>query len=195
MDKQSFWNSNFYEAQHKGFSSADSRIIADSAMSEYIAPEVVSGNRSMAVDSNYTQSGDVFDILVGYVDSGVEENLDDSLDSSGFDKFERLNTKADMEHYNHDFANGVGNDLDEKWHNFAIDSEMYKNGNEIRAKIKPSTELHQEFVDEYKKGVYGASIEYKGIKNDNKINDWEITGFSFTKNPHYNQTKPKNTEN
>lgn len=192
MDKQSFWNTNFQEAQQKGFNSNDSKIIADLAMENYVEPEIVTGVRSIAVDSNYIESGNTFDILVGYVDSGLEENLPDSLDSSGFDNFESLKTKADIEHYNHDLSAGIANDLDEKWHHFSIDSELYKKGNEIRAKVFPTTELHKEFMDEYKKGTHGASIEYEGIKENNKITNWKISGFTFTKNPHYVATKPKN---
>lgn len=195
MDEQTYWSTNFSQARSKGFSANDSKIIADLAQQDYVAPEIVAGVRSMAVDSNYKESGDILDVLVGYVDSGVEENLDDSLDSSGFDNFDSLNTKADLEHYNSDFADGIGNDLDEKWQHFGIDSQMYKKGNEIRAKLNPISELDYEFMEDYKKGIYGASIEYEGIKENNKVTNWEITGFSFTKNPHYIGTKPKNTKN
>ena len=193
MDKQSFWNDSYKKAKQRGLNAIDSKIIANLSLSEY--KEEVNGTRSIAVDSNFYVEGDVFDVLVGYVDSGAEDGLLDQLDSSGFDNFDELQTKADLEHFNHDFGAGVGNDLDEKWQNFAVDANMYKKGNEIRAKVHPKSDLDFEFIEDYKKGVYGASIEYKGVKHDNKITDWQIQGFSFTKNPNYNQTRPKNTEN
>jgi len=193
MDKQEVWNSVYYKARNK-LSPSLSMKIADSAIDSYKEP--IGGVRSMAVNSNFVEDGDILDVLVGYVDSGAEEGLDDSLDSSGFDNFEEKDVKADLEHFNSDFADGKPNSLDDKWHDFLIPSKMYKKGNEIRAKIEPpKNELGQEFVENYKNGKFGASIEYKGYKENDKVVDWEITGFSFTNDPHYNQTKPKNSKN
>jgi len=193
MDKQKIWEDAYFKAREK-LSPTLASEVADLALNDYKEP--IEGVRSITMNSQFIEDGDILDVLVGYVDSGIEENLADSLDSSGFDKFEEKEVKADLEHFNSDFADGVANNLDEKWHDFLIPSKMYKKGNEIRAKIEPpKNELGKEFVDRYKNGEFGASIEYKGYKEGNKVVDWEITGFSFTKDPHYNQTKPKTTKN
>ena len=193
MDKQSVWDNAYNKARQK-LSPSVAMKVADIAIDNFREP--ISGVRSLAINSNYAMDGDIIDVLVGYVDSGVEEGLQDSLDSSGFDKFTEKEVKADLEHFHSDFGDGVSNDLDEKWQDFLIPSKMYKKGNEIRAKVEPpKNELGEEFVERYKNGEFGASIEYKGYKEDDKVVDWEIKGFSFTKNPHYDKTKPKNTKN
>lgn len=189
MDKQSVWNKSFKSAQSKGYGAKDSMRIANISASNH--KEKVSGTRSISVNNNYTQVGNVMDILIGYPDSGIETGLNDNLDNSGWESFTSKTVRADMEHYNHDFASGVPNNLDEKWQHFLVESEMYKNGNEIRAKVTiPETDLGNEFKDMYTSGQLGTSIEYNGEKNGNQINNWEITNFSFTKDPHYNKTKP-----
>ena len=193
MDKQSVWDNAYNKARQK-LSPSVAMKVADISLDDFREP--ISGVRTLAINSNYAMDGDIIDVLVGYVDSGVEEGLQDSLDSSGFDKFTEKEVKVDLEHFNSDFGDGVSNNLDEKWQDFLIPSKMYKKGNEIRAKVEPpKNELGEEFVKRYKNGEFGASIEYKGYKEGDKVVDWEITGFSFTKNPHYTKTKPKNTEN
>ena len=194
MDNQEFWNEAYKNAKNKGYGAKTALRIANSAVANY--HPVVSGSRSISVDSNFYNNEGYLDILVGYPDSGVEEGLPDALDPSGWQTFQEKSVKADLEHFNSDFADGIANDLDEKWQNFMIDAKLYKKGNEIRAKITPpDTDLGKEFIDKYKAGEFGTSIEYRGKQYENTIKDWEITGFSFTKNPHYDKTRPKNTEN
>ena len=190
MDKQAVWTKSFKDSRKKGYSVEDAKKIADLTTKSWKQP--VKGNRSFVADSSYSISDNIIDVLVGYPDSGAEVGLADSLDSSGFEKFNEKKVKADLEHFSQDFASGVPNKLDEKWHNFVIDADMYKKGNEIRAKVEvPNTELGKRFIEDYKSGKYGASIEYQGYKDGEKVVDWEITGFSFTEMPHYTGTKPK----
>jgi len=203
MDKQEYFEKAYAKAKRKGYTAREAKRIALTALKYWTPdkklPEIkpVKGKRSLAVNSNFTQNGNIIDVLVGYPDSMAEQNIVDSLDMSGFENFKEKEVYADLEHFHFDFANGVKNDLDEKWHTFLMPAKLYKVGNEIRAKVEiPDTERGKEFLKKYKSGKYGASIEYQGVYTDeNKITNWEITGFSFTKNPHYNQTKPKNTEN
>lgn len=193
MDRQKVWDTSYSSSRSKGYSVNDAKTIASRVASSWKEP--VSGNRSLVANSNYMISDNIMDVLVGYPDSGAEEGLQDSLDMSGFENFTPKKVKADLEHFNHDFASGRPNHLDEKWHDFLLDAELYKKGNEIRAKVQvPDTELGKEFVEDYKVGKYGASIEYDGYKDGQKVVDWKITGFSFTKDPHYNQTRPKTAE-
>lgn len=191
MGKQEVWNSAFNSSVSKGYSGKDSLRIANISASQYREP--VKGKRSMAVNRNFVETGNILDILVGYPDSGLEVGLRDNLDSSGWESFTSRKTKADIEHFNLDMSQGVANDLDDKWHHFSVESEMYKQGNEIRARIViPDTDLGNEFKEDYKAGKYGASIEYEGKEGDNNtVNSWEITNFSFTKDPHYDKTKPE----
>lgn len=194
MDKQEVWFKAYKNFRKKGYSPLESDTMARVVAREYKEP--VKGTRTLTANSNFNYNDNILDVLVGYPDSGAEDGLSDSLDLSGFERFQEKQVKADLEHFTHDFAAGRPNKLDEKWHNFVVDADLYKKGNEIRAKVKvPQTDLGKEFVENYKTGKYGASIEYQGLSDGKKVVDWEITGFSFTENPHYNQTKPKNSEN
>jgi hypothetical protein len=193
MDKQSYFDKAYDLAKQKGYEARKALEIANRAASDFVPqpqPETVEGTRTMAVDNSFVEDGNFIDVLVGYPDSMLEEGLDDSLDNSGWDSFSALKTKADMEHYSHDTGAGIPNNLEEEWRHFLVDAEMYKKGNEVRAKVSvPESEQGQKFKEMLTSGQLGASIEYRGKKNGNKVTDWEIKGFSFTKNPHYNKTK------
>jgi len=107
--------------------------------------------------------------------------------------------KGDINHFNFDMAEGVYNDLDEKWQNFITKaSDFYSTKNEdgeyeLRGKVYvPNTELGKEFLQRYENGELGVSVEYKPKKwSGNFIEDWDITGYSFHEDPSYNTKKPK----
>lgn len=194
MDRQSYFDTAFEKAKERGYEAKKALEIAKRSLNNFVPPvEEVSGVRSLAFDPSFKPISDnMFDILVGYPDSMLEEGLSDSLDSSGWESFDRLETKSDIGHYSHRSARGENPQIDEKWENFLVDSELYKNGNEIRAKVKvPEDEKGQEFLEKVKSGEFGASIEYRGEKKDDKITNWEITGFSFVEDPHYDRTKQR----
>lgn len=186
--KQKFFDSAYQKAKSMGKSASESLRIAEKALNNFVP--TVEGTRTLAVDTSYKEDGNMIDILVGYPDSMLEEGLDDSLDNSGWESFSSLKTKADMEHYSHDTGAGIPNNLEEEWRHFLVDAEMYKKDNEVRAKVSiPESEKGQKFKEMLTSGELGASIEYKGKKDGNKVTDWQIKGFSFAKNPHYNKTK------
>ena len=194
MDKQSYFDKAFEKAKEKGYEARKALEIATRALEGYIPPiEQVDGVRSIAFEPSFLPISDnVFDILVGYPDSMLEEGLSDSLDNTGWESFDKLEAKSDIGHYSHRMAKGENPKIDEKWQNFLVDSELYKKGNEIRAKVKvPEDEVGKDFYEKVKSGEFGASIEYRGEKKDDKITNWKITGFSFVEDPHYDRTKQR----
>lgn len=196
MDRQEYFDSAYETAKSRGHMPSTAFEIATRASESYVEPSlpIVEGSRSLASTSPalYEVNENTFDILVGYPDSMLEEGLEDSLDSSGWENFDKLTVRADMEHNILNIAQGEQSNIDEKWNTFLVDSMLYKKGNEIRAQFEvPKHEQSEEFKSMLKDGKLGASIEYRGQKNGNKITNWEITGYSFTEEPHYSKTKQR----
>ena len=195
MDKQEFWDKSYNAAKKKGHSAKDARKIADKNMKNYKAPEKVEGKKSFIPQTGASNisSDNYIDVLMGYPGMDVEaEHGGHYLDPAGWSNIPTNKLVADLEHYNFDMSHGINNTLDEKWQHFRAEAEEFYLANDgLRAKVKiPGTDTGKEFIEKYKSGEFGVSIEYDGYKDGEMVKDWSITGFSFTKDPSYNKTKP-----
>lgn len=187
MMKQKIFDEVYQNSKNKGFSAEDALKIAKKSINDLVV-----GKKSFSMSSYDVTNDRVLDVLVGYPDIDTEYKFGGRLlDPNGWYKIPDTQLTADINHYTFDAANGVRNDLDDKWKDFsAIFKDWYITDDGLRAKVfVPETEIGDEFINEYKNGKYGVSVEYIGKEKDNVIYDWDITGVSFHTDPSYIKTK------
>jgi hypothetical protein len=193
MSKQKYFNEAYSKAKSQGYNSEDSIKIAEKCLNDY-NPRV-SGKKSFSLDTSNYDSGNILDVLVGYPEPDTEEIYGGrALDPSGWNNVPSETFTFDINHFMFDSIRGERNDLDERRQALNIKvSDFYKAEDGLRAKAYvPETEVGQEFLEDYKKGRYGVSIEYDGYEDGNVIKDWKITSGTFHEDPSYSKTKPKN---
>lgn len=198
VTKQQQYDNNYYSLLQKGYSPNDANDLALKTSESYKEPVEVKGKKSFGYSMNPSSSGNILDVLFGYAGADTEEiNGGSTLQYSGWDNIPSKEFSGDINHFSYDVANGVANDLEQKWQNFNTTAKDFytieKDGiTELRGKVKvPDTKIGKEFIESYNKGDFGVSIEYKGIEGDEFIEDWEITGYTFDTDPSYNTKKPK----
>lgn len=192
LDKQRYFDSAYETAKSKGYSSSDSINIAQKCLKSY-NPKV-SIKKSFSLDTSNYSSGNILDVLVGYPEPDTEEIYGGTaLEHSGWNNVPNKSFTFDLNHFNYDAMNGVRNDLDPEWQSFGVKvKDFYKADDGLRAKAYvPDTEKGKKFLEDYKKGKYGVSIEAEGYEDGNLIKDWQITGGTFHEDPSYIKTKPK----
>jgi len=188
MKKQELFNNTYESSRGKGFTPEESLYIAKEVIKDYKELEMITGKKSYTLSG--TSTSNVIDMVFGYPAADVEEELGIlKMDYSGWNKTPNTKLKGDLEHFSHDLAEGITNDLDESWYNFYTEAEDWyidDKGN-LRAKVTfPDTEKGREALTMYNTGQLGASIEYKGYKENNEVKNWEIIGYSLVKDPSYN---------
>ena len=193
--KQKIFNEAYSKAR-ESHNVEDSIIIAERVMNDYSnsQPKIVTGKKSFALNTQNYNSGNVIDILVGYPGADTEAIYGGRvLDSNGWKNIPSKPMTFDLNHFSYDVVQGVRNDLDEKWQDFKVKvSDWYYDDEGLKAKAYiPESDKGKQFLEEYKQGKYGVSIEYKGIQEDKLIKDWEIIGGTFHEDPSYSLTKPK----
>lgn len=189
--KQETFDKAYLKAKESGYNTLDSIEIAKKVIS---TPKLVTGKKSFALNTNNYNSGNIIDILVGYPGADTEEIYGGRvLEHSGWKKVPNKPMTFDLNHFGFDVLNGVRNDLEEYWQDLKIKvSDWYYDEEGLKAKAYiPETNKGQEFLEDYKKGKYGVSIEYKGIEDGKVIKDWEIIGGTFHEDPSFTATKPK----
>lgn len=185
--KQKYFDNIYDKSRQKGFSPEDSYKIAKSS-----TDNLVVGKKSFALNSADISGDRMLDVLVGYPGLDTEAQFGGRrLSDDGWLNPPKTSLTADINHYLFDVTAGVRNDLDEKWQNFSAKvQDWYVSDDGLRAKVfVPESELGDEFINDYKQGKYGVSVEYVGSEQDNVIYDWEITGVSFHTDPSYTKTK------
>ena len=187
MKTQDLFDITYDVAREKGYTPEQSLMIAKETISNYKEPQEVVGKKSFAISG--VNTGNTIDMIFGYPAPDVEEQMNVlKMDYSGWNKTPDRKILGDMEHFGFDLANGVKNDLHEDWQDFNVEANDWyiDDKQNLRAKVKfPDTEKGKEALRMYNTGQLGASIEYKGFNDDNTLTNWEITGFSLTKDPSY----------
>jgi len=189
--KQEIFDKAYYLAREK-HSVIDSLDIASRVIKNY-KPEVT-GKKSFSLNTENYNSGNIIDILVGYPEKDTEAIYGGvELDPSGWKNVPKNPLTFDLNHFGYDVVRGVRNDLEEKWQDFNVKvSDWYYDGEGLKAKAYiPESDKGKEFLDKYKRGEFGVSVEYKGLEDGKIIKDWEITGGTFHTDPSYTKTKPK----
>ena len=193
--KQQHYEKSYSKALGDGYTYYDANEIALESTKAY--EPVVEGKKSFTVTQTKSD-GNVLDVLFGYSGADAEALSGGStLEYSGWNNVPSESFTGDINHYSYDLANGVANDLEDKWQNFttkAKDFYTVQNNNvtELRGKVEvPNTDSGKEFIKAYDNGEFGVSIEYKGLQGNKFIEDWEMTGYTFDKNPSYDTKKSK----
>lgn len=164
------------------------------------------GKKSVAVTQptfDATSSDTFIDVLLGFptVDEHGEFLTESFWQNRPFGVI-----KGDMEHYYADKAAGVYSDIDDTWEGFVpvIQKFWTEDDNKLMGRVELPVSHPQTptFINDWKSGEYGVSIEYVAPEEAvefqwidgeliETITEGQITGFSFTKNPAID-TKPKN---
>jgi len=179
----------FNKALDKGYSLSESFFIAENAN-----PEKIKGKKSFALNTSNFDSQNVIDITVGSPEGSIEELYGGRvLNKENWLKTPNKSFTADLNHFTYDAVEGVKNDLPEEWQHFGVKvQDFYVDDDQLKAKAYiPENDLGKKFLEDYKKGKYGVSIEYEGYADDNYVYDWDITGIPFHTDPDIPSTKPK----
>lgn len=180
----------------KGYSASEAVYILN--RTPITKPNIVNVKRSFSVAQANVGDGNILDVCFGYSEPDTAEIFGEAkLEPSGWNKVPSNEFTGDINHYNYDMAEGVKNDLPEKWKHFTTKAKDFytkitDKGTELRGKVFiPETDLGKEFLEDYNKGKYGISIEATGNQQGNVIKDWSMTGYTFHEDPSYKHTKPK----
>ena len=201
---QKMWEAVYKEMRSKGKSEASAAKIAWGVVKKSYKPKKRDGKKSIAVEqpTNLSSGEAYIDVVLGYPTIDAHgEYLGPSFWSlpSGV-------LKGDMEHYYSDKASGVY--IDDENEDFKgwvpVADSFWKEGDKLMARVKlpDSHSFTPTFLEKWRSGEYGVSIEYiypEEAVEYKKINGkfvptiktGSITGFSFTKNPAIPGTKPQ----
>jgi len=182
--------------KNKGYSAEDALFISNRVKD--IEENIVTVKRSFVVADANVGNGNVLDVCFGYSQPDTAEIFGQpKLEPTGWEKVPNKEFTGDINHYNFDIARGVTNNLEDKWKHFVTKaSDFYttvtEKGTELRGKVHvPENELGSEFINDYKEGKYGISIEAKGNQQGDVIKDWNMIGYTFHEDPSYSKTKSK----
>jgi len=204
---QKMWESVFKEAS-SSYSISRATKIAWNIVQQNYKPERV-GKKSLTI----TQSHDVvagstvpsIDVLLGY--PGIDEQVLSGglkLADAGWHNKPLGVLKGDMEHYYADKAEGLYIDINEQWEGWVPVAQSFwvndEGGLHAKVELPDNHPATPNFIKEWSSGKYGLSIDYaypeEAVEyvwyNDQlipEVQEWHITGFTFTENPAFTKTK------
>lgn len=207
---QKMWEAVYKDMVKKGKSEATAAKITWEVVKKQYKPKNRDGKKSIAVSQPSIESGEkngvtYIDVVLGYptIDAHGEYLASEfwSTPISGV-------LKGDMEHYYADKAEGLYIDDSEDYEGWVpVAQRFWKDGDKLMARVElpENHPFTPTFLERWKSGEYGLSIEYvypeEAVEYENidgkyvsVIKTGTITGFTFTKHPAIEGTKPTKKE-